>query len=35
MALAIELHPRHTEDLVTATGGVRSNEQPGGRAARR
>jgi hypothetical protein len=32
MTLAIDLHPSHTDDFVTATGGVRSNEQ---RAAHR
>ena len=30
MTLAIDSYPSHTDDFVTATGGVRSDEQPGG-----
>lgn len=30
MTLAFDLHPSHTDDLVTATGGARSHEQPAG-----
>ena len=28
MTLAIDLRPHHTDDFVTATGGVRSHEEP-------